>query len=337
MPVERSDLNLFRLFQTIQRHGSLTAAGRDLGVTPSAVSHALNRLRMLVGDQLFLPSGRKMLPTQRALELAPQIDAALLSLDETLAERPFRSDSTERVFRIGMSGFTGLVILPALLTRMLRAAPRVRLRVVPIGRVDLVQQLDEGRLDMVVSWFEKTPKRIRRQALFPDREALVVRQGHPLDGKKPTKAALLSFPHAMLEYTGTDDETTEGVYNERGLYRRTRIAGLLLEQVRREKAESITVVTVPEVMLIPPLLKATNLIATLPERFARECVEGGELSILQLPYKPLEVTIEVAWHERNDRDPGVKWLAEQVIAVAPTFDKVADDAGSPLAGQPEPP
>ena len=315
------------------RHRNLAAAGRDLAITGSAVSHAVARLRAVLDDDLFVAGVNGMVPTARAIELAPKVGAALATLGDVLASKPFRPATAERVFRIGASDHTGAIFLPGLVDHLLQHAPGVRLRILPIGRTDLVEQLDEGRLDVVVTWFGPTPGRIRRKDLFKEREALVVRPGHPLAGSKPDKAALLAYPHLVVELVGGSETAPGGFYEERGFHRRVWAERLLLENALHEKAERMAVVTVPSFGLVAPLLSAatTDLVATLPLRLARRIAASHELVMLETPFEPYEITNEIAWHERGDRDPALLWLIDRIEAICAALEPL-----SPLSPDSQP-
>ena len=332
MSADRSDLNLFRVFDAVMRHRNLVAAGRELGISASAVSHALTRLRTSLGDDLFVAGARGMAPTARAVEVASKIAGALAGFDDVLAGKIFDPATTDRTFKIAASDYNADILLPSLLKQLLPQAPSIRLRISPVARGDLVEQLDEGRLDAVISWFGQTPERIRRKKLYVDREAIVVRQGHPLQLSTPSKAMLLSFPHLVVELSGGSETLADGFSDERGVQRRAWIERLVLESKLQEKAEAMTKVTVPAYNLVPSLLRCTDLGATLPFRFARQLGAEAGLVLLDLPYPPMNVQVEVAWHERSDRDSALQWLLELFITSANglgALPEIASDSTQP--------
>lgn len=317
MRYERVDLNLFRVFDAIMSHRSVAGASRELGVTPSAVSHALTRLRKLLDDDLFLPSTDGMLPTPRAIELAPSIRDGLGSIARVLDARPFDPAKIVRAFGIAASHLPATVILPPLLARLLSQAPNASVRVFPMGRRDTVQQLDDGRLDLIIGWFETLPPRMRRQTLMWEQEAMVVRAGHPLTLQKVTRQRLFAFPHVVVEFTGSEDHANDGFIDERGVMRRIWIERLLVEASESgRRLVGRVAATVPDFAAIAPMLAVTDLIATLPARLARRTVERDGLVMLDLPYQPLSVAIEMVWHERSDSNPVVRWLLDQVAIAA---------------------
>src|SRR5260370_2472307 len=205
MHIRMVDLNLFRVFDTMMPHRSVRKASQMLSVTPSAVSHALNRLRQTVGDQLFIPGEFGMQQTRRALELAAVVRYGMVNYELALSVRPFVPAEAVRTFRIAASDNTSVVILPSLVKRLAKSAPHVDLRVFPLNRLDVVRQLESGQVDLVIGWFGELPGGMRRATLFQGEEAIVVRAGHPLTQDKVTKKRLFKFSHVLIAPTATND------------------------------------------------------------------------------------------------------------------------------------
>lgn len=314
MSLHRIDLNLLRVFEVILKHRSVTAAAKELGVTPSAISHALSRLRQTLGDELFVYGESGMEPTARALELAPGIQGGLEQIADAISIRPFLPSQSTRTFRIAATDYTTISVLTGLVSRLNRAAPAVDLRIFPCNRTDLVRHLDDGRLDLVIGWFGDLPDRMKRVTLLEEKEAVVVRPGHPLTEGAITKERLFAFPYVVVELTGTDEQDIDGFFDDRGVWRRIWIDRLLIETDQEEDdAVAHIAVTVPHYAAIPDMLQATDMVATLPERLALRAVELGRLTMLQLPYEPLTVPVEAVWHNRSTRDSGIQWLLGELV------------------------
>jgi DNA-binding transcriptional LysR family regulator len=139
------DLNLFRVFDALMLHRSVRKASQTLLVTPSAVSHALNRLREVIGDALFIPGKYGMQPTRRALELASAVREGLENFELALKAKPFVPAEAVRTFRVAASDNTSVVILPPLVKRIAKSAPYVDLRVFPLNRLMLFANLRGAR------------------------------------------------------------------------------------------------------------------------------------------------------------------------------------------------
>ncbi len=210
------DLNLFRVFDAMMRHRSVRKASQILSVTPSAVSHALSRLRQSIGDELFILSESGMQPTRRALELASAVREGLEKFELALAGKESVPAEALRTFRIGATDYACMVILPSLVKRLAKSAPNVDLRVFSSNRIDVVRRLEKGRADLVIGSFNKLPARIRRSRLLREDEVIAVRTGHPLTRGKVTKERLVEFPQVVVEPTGTKEDETDGPIERHG-------------------------------------------------------------------------------------------------------------------------
>ena len=309
------DLNLFRVFDAMMLHRSVRKAAQVLSVTPSAVSHALNRLRQTIDDELFIPGERGMEPTRRTLELAAAVREGLESFAVALNTKPFVPMEAVRTFRVAASDNTSVVILPSLVKRLAKNAPQIDLRVFPLSRLDVVRELESGQIDLVIGWFGELPGGMRRATLYREEEAIVVRAGHPLTQDKVTKQRLFEFSHVVVELTGTEEHKADGFVYDQGVARRVWIERALLE-FQDENIDLIgrAAVCVPHFAAVPPLLLATDMVATLPRRIALWTTAHFPLVLLDLPYTPKTVDIEMVSHHRADRDKGLQWFIDEVAA-----------------------
>lgn len=316
MSMQRLDLNLFRVFGAVFECRSVSGASKELGVTASAVSHALGRLRQAIGDELFVYGDEGMVPTARAIEIAPAIRDGLGRIDEAVSAKPFVPAASARTFRISATDYGTTIVLTRLVERLARTAPQLELRIFPYNRMDVVRHLDEGRLDLVIGWFGDLPERARRTVILMDREAIVVRRGHPLTHQPVDREQLFSYPFAVVELTGSGEQAAEGFIDERGVWRRVWIDRLLIEaEEGKEDTVAHVAVSLPHYAAVPGILSATDMVATLPERMAQRLVAAGTHAILDLPYEPLVVSAEAVWHQRGDRDGGLQWLLGELVDV----------------------
>jgi DNA-binding transcriptional LysR family regulator len=315
-------LNLFRVFEAIMRHRSVSGASRELGVTASAVSHALSRLRQALGDDLFVSADSGMEPTARARDMAPRIRDGLGQFHLAVGEAPFEPSTALRTFRIAATDYVTVTVLPPLIGRLARVAPQIDLRVFPLGRLDTVGHLDDGRLDFAIGWFGELPERMRRAAVFTETEAIVVRSDHPLTHGPVTTERLFAFPHLVVEITGTEEEAVGGFVDDRGVWRRTWIERLLIDMGDHDRGlVGRVAVSVPHYGAVLPMLTGTDMVATLPRRIALRAAQQGGYAVLDLPYAPLEVTVEIIRHQRADRDSGAQWFAGELIEAMQAADR----------------
>lgn len=325
MKSRQMDLNLFYVFAAVMKHRSVARAAADLALSPSAVSHALGRLRQLLGDELFVRGDAGLQPTPRAMELSGRVAKGLMQFESALEQDSFEPATSLRCFRLAASDFFAAYALPHLVQRLAQRAPHVDLQIVPVSRTDLARQLEMRTIDLVVGWFETLPGFLRRTPFVQEGGAVVVREGHPLTAGELTPERLLAFPHIVVELAGAPQERGDGFVDERGMVRRIRMEQGLMDLRRGREAAARVAVTVPYFTAVPPVLRVSDYVASLPRRFAREAIAEGGLVMLDPALEPSMAQIEIVWHVRDDSDAGLRWLVEELrevgAAVTATLDK----------------
>lgn len=191
------DLNLLRVFDVLLEERSATRAGARLGLSQSAVSHALGRLRYALNDDLFVRDPRGLKPTPRSLEIGPQVHAALSQLQAAFAPPSFDPATTERRFTIVAGAYACAVLVPELVAQMAREAPRAGL-VIAEASSDLLEQLDSRRADFVIGSVDSAPERLAHEILLRETLAWIVRAENPLPRGVVSMADLLSIPHVVI-------------------------------------------------------------------------------------------------------------------------------------------
>jgi len=332
MPIKSVDLNLFRVFETMMRQRSVAASARELNVTASAVSHALARLRQALHDPLFVSSSEGMAPTPRALELAPTVSEGLGRLAEALSTSSFEPATSGRSFALGMSDYAATIILPAIVERIGRTGPNVDLRIFPLSRKDLIEQLDAGRLDMAFGWFASVPPRMGRMPAVLEREALVVREGHPLTQEIVTLERLFAFRHIVVELLGAGERAVDGFIDEQGVERRVWIERLILE--RENPAAGLVgrvAVSMPHYTSVATLVSRSDMVATLPRRLAEREAARDAIVLLKPPHESTPVKIEAIWSQRAERDMAFRWFVDEVrtaISLLPPLTPLRSESGA---------
>jgi DNA-binding transcriptional LysR family regulator len=327
MRSRRVDLNLLHVFDVVMRERSLTKAAKTLEVTPSAVSHALTRLRHILKDELFLRDGVEMQPTPRALEIAGLVRGSLTALEKVLTDTPFLPAESARTFRLAGGDYGGLLILPRLAERLERIAPHIDLQVVPVNRLDIGHQLGRGAVDAVFGWFDTLPPEARRRPLLTEVGVFVCSAGHPLTREKLTPERLFSFPHLVVDLTGTPLQRQDGFLDDSGIVRRVWMAYALIEAERRGDLAARVALRVPQFAMVAPIVRRTEMVATLPERLARQAEAEGGIVVLDPLEEPAPVTLEAVWHARGDHDDGLQWLLAEIAEICARLDDSAPDEG----------
>jgi DNA-binding transcriptional LysR family regulator len=308
------DLNLFRVFDAMMLHRSVRKASQLLSVTPSAVSHALSRLRQSIGDELFIPTESGMQPTQRALQLASGVREGLEKLERALTRNDAVPAEALRTFRVGATNYPCMVVLPSLVKRLAKSAPQVDLRVLPSNHIELVQQLEKGRADLVIGSFTELPAGIRRRRLLREDEVITVRTGHPLTRGSMTKERLLEFPHVVVEPAGTRESATDGFSDEARSGKRVSVERALYEfQNGRIGPGGRAAVCVPNFAAVAPFLQLSDMVAMLPRRLALWAAAHAPLALVDPPYRSITIEIEMLWVEGADQDEGLQWLLNELV------------------------
>jgi len=295
--VEAFDLNLLLAFDALWTERHVTRAARRIGVTQSAMSHALGRLRAQLEDPLFQTTPRGLSPTARAHAIAPSIGEALALVRRAVEEVGRFSPATlQRTFTVGTTDYGELVLLPRLFARLSREAPGVKLVVRPI--VDAgARELLSGEHDLVLGVGAPQHAGLRGEVLFTDGFVSLLRAGHAAAKKPLTLARFVELAHVLVSPQGRGESAVDAALRGRKLSRR-----LLLR--------------VPHFLAAPLVIAESDAIITLPERVARAVAPQHGLVIKKTPLPLGTFSFSQFWHTRNDGDAAHQWLRELLYAVA---------------------
>lgn len=290
----RPDFNLLVTLDVVLAEGSVTRAARRLGLSPSAMSRSLARLRETTGDPLLVRAGRGLVPTPRALELRERV--ARIVQDAEAVLRPAEAPDLARLDRtFTLRTSEGFVenFGPELIARVATDAPRVRLRFV--AKPDKgAAPLREGTVDLETGVVEPASgPELRAQALFRDRLVGVVRRGHALSRGEVTRGRYLAGRHVSVARDGTRQWPVDDVLAELALAR-----------------DVVTVVG--GFATAVGLARASDLVASVPERHTANLRDG--MHTFPLPIATPEFTVSMLWHPRLDADPSHRWLRGLVRA-----------------------
>ncbi len=295
MELARLDLNLLLVFHHLLREKRVSAVATVLGMSQPAVSSALGRLRSSLDDALFLRTQRGMEPTPYALQLAEPVAIALEGLQQAFNVRAsFDPATTERRFTLAMTDVGEMYFLPVLMDTLAQSAPGVTLNVVAVTHASLKDDMATGRTDLALGLLPQLQAGFFQQALFRQPYVCLMREGHPL-GSKPN-LALADFAaasHVRVMAEGTGHGRVDEALERQGLQRRIRL-------------------TVPHYVALGDVLGHSDLIATVPERFAQRVTGPFALTTRPLPLAVESSAIHQFWHARLHKDPGHQWLRELV-------------------------
>jgi len=288
--VGRPDLNLLLALDVLLEERSATRAAGRLGVTQSAVSRTLTRLRVTFHDPLFVRTTRGLTPTRRALELAGPLRQALRDLERLLVEQAmFDPSAARRCFRIAAVDYAQVVLLAPFLARLAREAPHVDVEVrQPTAASE--RDLESGALDILLVPRQASGPGVVWTPLHEGSYTCLVWNRHPR--RRLDSATFAAMPHVLVTP-------------------RERPGGGVVDVVLAEHRLSRRIaVRVPTFLMVPYLLVGTDRIATVPARIAAELVRRHPLRMLRPPVDVPPFTLCQAWHEVHRHDPAHRWLRE---------------------------
>lgn len=311
------DLNLIRVFNAVMDERGVTKAAQRLRLTQSAVSHALGKLRQALGDELFLREPSGMHPTPRAQEIAPALQSAQRMIEEAISRPRFEPASADTEFSIATSDYIVGTFFPRFMRKLLREAPRVRLSLRPFNDLNIVEELDRGRLHLAMGWFGKSPGRFVREAIFTEPHVWLMRKGHPAASRSLALEDLAAFPHVDIRLSVRGASTFEGTLDQDGLERASVTSNLVqLDGLLAERGLSRQVgATVSHIMAVPALVAATDMIAFVPSALATASRSLGLVASAP-PYAAPPLQISMLSHRVMGAHPSVAWLRKSLCEMA---------------------
>lgn len=287
------DLNLLHTLDILLTEGSVVRAGKRLGLSPSAMSRALARLRAITGDQLLVRAGRGLVPTTRATDMREKVH--YLVEEAHILLRPadrLELATLERTFVLRTSDGIAETFGPKLIARVQQEAPGVKLRFV--RKLDKNSEgLRDGSLDLETGVVEGTTgPEVRARALFVDRYIGAVRGDHPLARGEVGATEYGTWNHVIAWRPGLDLLGVDEMMEQLGLIRHV-------------------MTTVDGFSAALALARGSDLIATVPELHTAALREGMFTFPIPLPLS--QFTISLLWHPRLDGDPAHRWLRKCVL------------------------
>ena len=306
--IQSLDLNLLRVFDVLLEERSATRAGARLGLSQSAVSHALGRLRYALNDDLFVRDPRGLKPTARSLEIGPQVHAALSQLQAAFAPPSFDPATTDRRFTIVAGAYACAVLVPELVAQMAREAPKAEL-VIAEAASDLLEQLDSRRADFVIGSVDSAPERLTHEILLRESLAWIVRAENPLPKGPISIADLLSIPHVVISRRSVEGQgvSMRASWEDLGAFE----AALEKKGLKRQVG-----VTVPDTYSAMGVIRRSDMAALIPRRLAALSTQSGVMRMVEPPYPSPQVDLGMLYLTDRVADPAIAWMRGLLRSVA---------------------
>jgi DNA-binding transcriptional LysR family regulator len=300
MELKNIDLNLLLVFHQLLAERRVSKVAETLGMTQPGVSNALKRLRLVLGDELFVRTAKGMEPTPYAAQLGEPIGYALSTIFDSLNEGVrFDPATSDRKFKIGMTDIGEVYFLPALMATLREQAPDVSISTVRNTAVNLQDQMEAGHIDLAIGLLPQLKSGYFQRKLFRQRYVCMFRQGHELDKESITVDEFKRAEHVVVVSSGTGHAIVD-------------------QSIERLEINRKVGLTVPHFVAVGHILSASSMIATVPERYAMACVKPFGLKYVTHPLSLPEVNINIFWHARFNKEPANQWLRRLI------FDRFAD-------------
>jgi DNA-binding transcriptional LysR family regulator len=311
--LRRLDMTMLLVFAETMRLRKLTLVAKQLGLTQSAISHTVGRLRDVFHDPLFLRKPHGIEPTARALALEPRIAAVLALTQETLSiPEAFNPATAKRRFRIASVDHHASIFGPALCSMFEREAKGLGLMLRSAVRQEALDLLDRNDVDVVIGFTTEGGQHHIVQRLYEETYAVVARQKNKtFDGSTKT---YLTARHILVSLSGDMHGIVDEVLQSKGMKRH--VAAVFP-------------------LFLPALatVSETDMIATLPKRLAEANAVRFKLKLFPPPITIRPYPVNAIWHRRNEKDEGLVWMVQRLAEIATqSVNRTDDDQSKVVIG-----
>ena len=293
MNLNSLDLNLLVALDALLREANVSRAAMRIGLSQPAASHALQRLRDLIGDPLLVRNGARMELTPRALALRAPLAQVLDQVRSLFVPDDFNAARSERQFRLMMPDLAVELLMPALMEKVTKLAPNVRIDVVPWRGPAIFTPEFARTIDMVVS-LGNAFKGFHRQLLYTDSDALAVRRGHPAGNRLKKRDAFLAARHVAVIIRGQNEDLIDTWLRSKGIER-----GIALVVSGYIEALHVTA--------------RTDLVAFVPRRLIAALAKQLSLATITPPLDPGIDEQYMFYPTRAQMDPASIWLRRLML------------------------
>ena len=298
MLLRNIDLNLLVVLDALLTEKHVTRTGVRLHLSQPAISHSLNKLRVLLDDPLLIRQGNEVVLSALAQNLQAPLKALLGQIETLLGQSiDFVPADSQRTFRVAMSDYGAAIVLPKLVVQLREQAPDTSLVVIQDSRLGMLEQIEQGKIDLAIGVFPTMPVDICSEVLFEETfTCLLNRRSLPVNGVLDLDS-YLARPHLLVSMDGNTQGEVDNVLRTQGLQRRV-------------------VVNVPHWGTAPGMIADTDLILTVATRTLDTLSFGDTLVALPPPMTVAPFNYVQVWHQRFSEDPAHRWLRDLVRQVS---------------------
>lgn len=294
MSLRSVDLNLLVTLEAIVEEGSVTRGAERLGISQSAASHALNRLRITFRDELLVRTSAGMVLTDRAVEIASGLSSSLAEIERVVNRyRDFDPKTSSRRFVLHVSDYVAPFLLTGLCSLLRAEAPAVELDVAPFREGESLVQPNELHIKVSNGQDASTTQPVRQERLFEDGYVVLMSRDHPHADRRLTLSAYLELAHIKVAASAVGTNAIDDALATRGLSRRVTI-------------------TLPSWSDLRGAVAGTDLVVVMPRRWAADPAFSAGCVWRPLPLEEVSFAVDMRWRTRDSYDPGHEWLRSLV-------------------------
>lgn len=298
MHIHDLDLNLLPVLDALLAQGSVSRAADALGLSQSAMSHALHRLRVYFNDPLFVRTATRMVPTPKAQELAPVVVAMMRNVRAHLVPGAgFDPAVASRNFTLSMTDMAELVFMPSFVPHFRREAPHCTLHIVRVPPRDLPAALEPRDVDLALGSTRLTAEGLYQQQVMRHPLVCIAGEDNPRFAAGMSMEAYLAAEHIAIGPFGGSEDIFEWALQERGVRRRF----FMVTQ---------------SFLALPLLVAGTDLVATVPARLGEVFAAHAGIRVLPPPLELPALALRQTWHPRFHHDPACVWLRTLMLKVS---------------------
>lgn len=296
------DLNLLRVFDALMRERSATRAGENIGLSQPAVSNALKRLRLTIGDDLFVHDGNHMVPTARAEAIAGPIRDALANVERALSSvEQFDPAEADGLFTLYGADFFSTLAVPPLFSRISATAPGISLRLLESATGGVESLLRDDVIDAALERAMPVPDWVSSMPVLHSHYLVIAAKGHKEIGEAGIRPGdrlpldlFCSLPHALRSSDGSMSGIVDDALHQSGHARKV-------------------VLALPHFHSVAVAVSQSGLVATLPDQIVAFAAGGLDIDFFRPPVELAVQELHLYWHSRNNDHPAHCWLRQQIL------------------------
>jgi DNA-binding transcriptional LysR family regulator len=288
------DLNLLIVFDALMHERNLTRAGKRVGLSQPAASHALAKLRQMLRDDLFIRTPEGMQPTPHAEQMAEPVGNALRALSIALNPASFDPANSTRCFTVAVNDYAARAVAPVLTRNVSNEAPRVTLDFKSLDKGSALDQLDVGGLDLALTTLVDGAERFKCVRILDDDYVVLLDNAHgAAKDAELSIERIAGIPHIVI---GSNSDNTTG----------------FIDEALEERGLTRTIATRASSLSIVLMLVGSDRLAVVPRRVATYLASISPLVLKELPFPTPHIALWMIWHRRLDSQPAHRWLRDMI-------------------------